>query len=104
MLWRCGGKLGAMVISQVLNGAVEHESSWPDRFFAVLSTWSEMTYRETIIRDNLVTIRTRQDLLTPWEVEFFESIEKLPAHLFSSKQFNRVQEIAQNLKRKELLG
>ena len=63
-----------------------------------------MTYRETIIHDNLATIRTRQDLLTPWEVEFFESIEELPAHLFSNKQFNRVQEIAQNLKRKELLG
>ena len=62
-----------------------------------------MNYRNEIISRNISYLLRRMEFLTDWERGFIESVDSQKKDL-TQKQFNRLQEITENVKRKELMG
>lgn len=61
-----------------------------------------MNYRDEIISRNISYILRRKHLLNDWELQFLHSVDDQKNDL-SNKQFNRLQEITEKVKRKEIM-
>jgi hypothetical protein len=59
-----------------------------------------MNWHETFIVRALRTIEHYQEELTDWERDFYASVRSQDPTTLSSKQFNRLQEIADRLNHK----
>jgi hypothetical protein len=57
-----------------------------------------MNFREKIIREDMETISPNMKALTEWEREFIASV-RVQNYPLTQNQFNRIQEIAQRLRR-----
>lgn len=60
-----------------------------------------MNFREKFIHVHLDMLKINYSRLTEWERKFYDSVKDLTVEQFSQHQYNKLEDIAENLMRKD---